>query len=312
MFEIPKIESKVFLSGEELTSAEASSILQLAIKLKQTRGTREQTQLLEGKTLALLFEKPSLRTRFSFTVAMHELGGLAIDCLSTSTKKEEPEDTVRVLAGYCHGVVLRTHEHRNLERMASKGLIPVVNGLSDTHHPCQALADLLTIQETFGKLSGVKLAYIGDGNNMLHSLLLLAPFLGMQVRYACPEGFEPNAFIVKRAQARAKQGKGSIEASISPEVAVKDSDVVYTDVWTSMGFEDQSEDRESAFQGFQLNEELFSHASSNAIAMHCMPMIRGKEITDGVADHSRSVLFQQSENRLHIQKALLCALLRRG
>ena len=144
---------------------------------------------------------------------------------------------------------------------------------------------------------------------MLHSLLLLAPFMGVEVRYACPEGYEPNAFIVKRAHARAKQGKGGIEANLSPEQAVRGADAVYTDVWTSMGFEDQGQDRDAAFQGFQVNEELFSNASPRAIALHCLPMVRGKEITDGVADHARSALFRQSENRLHAQKALLCSLL---
>lgn len=304
-----KISSRNFLTGEELDQNELTSLLSLAAELKADRKKGKLSQVLSGKTLALLFEKPSLRTRFSFTVAMHELGGLAVECVSSNTKKEEPEDTARVLEGYCHAVMLRTHEHTILERMTQKSQIPIINGLSNTHHPCQALADLLTLKEAFGKLEGVKLAYIGDGNNMLHSLLLLAPYLGVHLRYACPEGYEPSAFIVKRAAARAKKGGGSIVASQDPESACKDANALYTDVWTSMGFEEQSKDRDAAFNGYQLNEDLLGKAAQGAIVMHCLPMVRGKEISETLVDHPGSALFRQSENRLHAQKALLLGLL---
>jgi ornithine carbamoyltransferase len=172
------------------------------------------------------------------------------------------------------------------------------------------LADILTLKQCFKSLEGLKVTYVGDGNNVLHSLLLLAPFAGIQLRYACPQGYEPNAFIVKRAKARAKEGGGSITALNDPAAAVKGSHAIYTDVWTSMGFEGEETDREKAFAGYQLNEELYAHAAPRAIIMHCLPMARGKEITNAMAEHPNSALFRQSENRLHVQKALLIAMLR--
>jgi ornithine carbamoyltransferase len=206
--------------------------------------------------------------------------------------------------------MLRTHEHSIIERMASKTRVPVINGLSDTHHPCQVLADILTLKQHFNTLQGLKLAYIGDGNNMLHSLLLLAPALGIQVSYACPKGFEPNAFVVREARSRAKEGGGGITASKSPSSAVEKANAIYTDVWTSMGFEAEEKEREDAFEGYQVNAELYAKAAPGALIMHCLPMVRGKEITDDMAEHENSVLFRQSENRLHAQKALLLHLLK--
>ncbi|MCM2281714.1 MAG: hypothetical protein NDI61_07695, partial [Bdellovibrionaceae bacterium] len=184
-------------------------------------------------------------------------------------------------------------------------------GLSDTHHPCQALADVLTLFQTFKSLKGVKIAYVGDGNNVLHSLLLIAPFLGVDVTYACPKGFEPHSFIVKQAEIRAKEGGGSVKAFTDPVAAVRSVHAIYTDVWTSMGFEQEETDRDQVFDPYQVNASLYAHAAPDAILMHCMPMIRGKEITDEMADHPRSALFRQSENRLHVQKALLLGLLGR-
>lgn len=303
-----KLKTKHLLTGEELTQDELLQLLNEAEALKKERPHYGKSTLT-NKTLVLLFEKPSFRTRVSFTVAMQELGGYTVEVNSSSTKKEEPEDLVRVLAGYAHAVMLRTHEHKTLDRMASKSPVPVINGLSDTHHPCQALADLLTLRQLFGNLDGLTLAYVGDGNNMLHSLMLLAPFLGVHLRYACPKGYEPNAFITRRAKARAKEGGGSITAADSPQSAVRGANVLYTDVWTSMGFEAEEKDREKAFEGYQLNEELYALAAPNAAIMHCMPMIRGKEISDVMAEHRNSALFRQSENRLHVQKALLTGLL---
>jgi ornithine carbamoyltransferase len=303
-----KLETKHFLTGEELSQSELLGLVDFAEKLRVER--QEIRRDLAAKTLVLLFEKPSLRTRVSFSVAMQELAGSVVECPSSLRKHEEPEDVARVLGGYCHGVMLRTFKHATLERMASKSPIPVINGLSDSHHPCQALADILTLKQTFGTLKGLELAYVGDGNNVLHSLLLLAPFAGINLRYACPAGFEPDAFVVKKARKRAKEGGGSIQAFSDPASAVKGVNAIYTDVWTSMGFEEEENSREKAFEGYQVNEELYAQAAPNAIVMHCMPMVRGKEISEGMADHSAAVLFRQSENRLHVQKALLLGLIK--
>lgn len=299
------IKSKHFLTGEELTQTELLDLLFRAEKLEETRGSFSLTQPLKDKTLALIFEKPSLRTRLSFTVGIQELGGKVVELNGSQKKSEDPEDTIRVLQGMVHGVMLRTFEHSTLERMISYATIPVINGLSDLHHPCQALADLLTLKQRFGKLEGLKLAYIGDGNNVLHSLLLLAPFVGVDVHYSCPKGYEPNTNILKRAQLRSKSGDAQIKSFSTPEEAVKGTLAIYTDVWTSMGFEEENAKRLKAFKGYQLNLDLLNKARPEAIAMHCLPMIKGQEITEEVAEHQRSALFQQAENRLHAQKSLL-------
>ena len=306
-----QLQTKHVLTGEELSRGELLGLIDVAEELKSHRAELRQKDTLAGKHLALVFEKPSVRTRLSFTVAMNELGGHIVESNSGTSKKEEPQDLARVLAGYCHAIMLRTHEHRNVEKMSANSPVPVINGLSDAHHPCQIFADLLTLKQSFKSLEGLKLAYVGDGNNVLHSLLLLMPFLGIHVQYACPPGFEPNAFIVKKAKKRAKEGGGSITAFPDAESAVKGVNAVYTDVWTSMGFENDGPDRDKFFEGYQVNEELYAHAAPNAVVMHCMPMIRGKEISETMADHPSSVIFKQSENRLHVQKALLMGLLAR-
>jgi ornithine carbamoyltransferase len=300
---------KHFLTGLELTPDALRGLVSLADELRTERQQGVQRKTLSGKTLALIFEKPSLRTHMSFTVAMQELGGNVIESFSYNRKKEEPEDVGRVLQGYCHAIMLRTHEHSILERMTTKARIPVINGLSDTHHPCQILADILTLKQNFRTLEGVKLAYLGDGNNILHSLLLLMPLFGVHVSYYCPKGYQPNAFVMRQARALAKETKGSITVSTSPINAVKKANAIYTDVWTSMGFEAEERQREEAFDGCQVNSELYAHAATDALIMHCLPMVRGKEITDEMAEHKNAVLFQQSENRLHAQKALLLELL---
>lgn len=298
-----------FLSGCELSGEELSALLDDAEALRRARVLRRFEQPLAGRTLALIFEKPSLRTRVSFTVAMSELGGSVIELNAASLKKEEPEDTIRVLGGYCDAVMVRTFAHRNLERMASSSRIPVINGLSDLHHPCQSMADLLTLKQEFGAYKGLKLAYVGDGNNVLHSLMLLAPVLGVELRYACPNGFQPDALVRVEAEKRALAAGTVLKGFVNPVEAVMGVNAVYTDVWTSMGFEDEAGQRDVIFQAYQLNEELYAYADAEAIIMHCLPMVRGKEITDAIADHKNSRLFQQSENRLHVQKALLKRLL---
>lgn len=296
---------KHFLTGTELGRGDLLALLDEAENLRKLRQKGVLSNVCEGKTLALMFEKPSLRTHLSFSVAMKELGGSVVESFSANRKKEEPEDVARVVEGYCHGIMIRTHEHSILERFASRSSIPLINGLSDTHHPCQILADLLTLKQAFGKLEGLKLSYVGDGNNILHSLLLLCPMAGVSVSYASPAGYEPSAFVVKQARHIAKETGATIEGTAKPEKAVKGAHAVYTDVWTSMGFEDEGGSRDAAFQGFQLNAQLFERADKNAIVMHCLPMVRGKEITDEMADHPRSMIFRQAENRLHAQKALL-------
>ncbi len=303
------LKTKHFLTGTELDHSELETLLLLAESLREERVRGVQRTELAQKHVALVFEKPSLRTRVSFTVAVQELGGQAVELSSIVRKKEEPEDTIRVLEGYCHAVMVRTHEHKLLERMTQHARVPVINGLSDAHHPCQALADLLTLKQTYGSLKGVKLAYVGDGNNVLHSLLFLAPFLGVDVSYACPKGFEPSAFVVKQAKTRAREGGGQVKGYIDPVKAVQGAHAIYTDVWTSMGFEQEETDRDKVFGSYQVNAALYKHAAPDALLMHCMPMIRGKEITDEMVEHPHSALFRQSENRLHAQKALLIGLL---
>jgi ornithine carbamoyltransferase len=228
-----------------------------------------------------------------------------IELQGSQKKNEEPEDAIRVLQGMVHGVMLRTFEHETLERMVSKAKIPVINGLSNSHHPCQALADLQTLKQRFGQLKGLKLAYIGDGNNVLHSLLLMAPYVGVDVHYACPEGYQPDVEILRRAFNRAETGGALIKKFATPAEAVENVDAIYTDVWTSMGFEAENQVRMKAFEGYQVNTALLAKAKPEAIVLHCLPMIKGQEITEDVVELPQSALFDQAENRLHAQKALM-------
>ncbi len=301
-------ETKHFLTGEEFAIGDLSTIIDQAEALRLERNAGKLRRDLEGKTVVMLFDKQSLRTRVSFSVAVNELGGFAIESIGSSRKHEEPEDVAGVMNGFCHAVVVRTHSDSIIERMAAASRVPVINALTDDHHPCQVMADLLTLKQLKGSLNGLKFAYIGDGNNMLHSMALLMPALGVHLHYACPEGYQPKSEIMLRAQKRAVEGGGSITTFGSPAEAVAGVDAIYTDVWTSMGFEAEEKSREAAFAGYQLNSELLSLAAREALIMHCMPMVRGKEITSEIADHPNSVIFRQSENRLHVQKALLLKL----
>lgn len=296
-----------FLTGEELSQKELLALIECAEKLRATRDFGRLDYLL-NKTVALLFDKPSLRTRVSFTVGVQELGGQVFELLGSQKKSEDPEDTIRVLQGMIHGVMMRTFDHKVLERMATHATIPVINGLSDTHHPCQALADLQTIYQRFGKLRGVKLCYIGDGNNVLNSLLLLAPFVGVDVHFACPEGYQPDPEILARARRRAFKGGAKIRKFKTPKMAAAGTHVLYTDVWTSMGQEKENAERMKAFEGYQINRELYELADPSAIIMHCLPMVTEQEITREMVEHPASRVFQQAENRLHAQKALLVGL----
>ncbi len=305
-----------FLTGEELTRQELLQLLETAEMFKQNRGKEKSLSILQpalqnkpplqNKTVALIFDKPSLRTRVSFAVAIQELGGTALELLGSQMKNEDPEDSIRVLQGMIHGVMIRTFQHSHIERMAAFARIPVINGLSDTHHPCQTLADLLTLKQKFANLKGLTVSYLGDGNNILHSLLLLAPFVGVNVNYCCPPGYQPDSEILRRALDRADGA--CIQQFEQPSASVAGADAIYTDVWTSMGFEQENEIRQKVFHGFQVNLELLKKAKPDAIVLHCLPMIKGLEITQEVVDHPASVLFQQAENRLHAQKALLFGL----
>ncbi|WP_331709347.1 ornithine carbamoyltransferase [Legionella fallonii] len=293
-----KHHPKHLLTGLELDVQDIKRILKIASQVK--KNPKQYSQTLTNKNLAMIFEKPSFRTRLSFTLAMENLGGTAIESVSSTRKTEEPRDLIRVLNGYCDYVMVRTHEDSALEEMAQHATVPVINGLSALYHPCQVLADLLSLQECFGELNGLTLTYIGDGNNVLHSLLLMAPLLGIKINYCCPEGHQPNHQIV----AQSKQlFPDMIHCYTEPEVAVRDANAVYTDVWTSMGFEAQAS--EHHFAGYQVNESLMSQAKPGAVFMHCMPMERGKEVSKTLPDTPESIIFTQSENRLHVQKALL-------
>lgn len=292
------IKTKHVLTGLELSKKEILSILELAVKLKQH--PEHYQQALANKNLALIFEKPSFRTRLSFMRAIQSLGGTVIESLSSTRKSEEPRDLMRVLNGYCDFVMLRTHDEQGLKEMANYARIPIINGLSALYHPCQILADLLTLQEYFGQLAGIHLAFIGDGNNILNSLLAMAPQLGIAIHYCCPPTKQPDPEILAKARDKFNT---LIHCHTTPQQAVQQVHAVYTDVWTSMGFEPQGE--EEQFAGFQVNETLMAEARPEAIFMHCMPMERGKEVSTTLPDEPASVIFTQSENRLHVQKALL-------
>lgn len=296
-------QSKHLLTGEELTAIQIEAILQKSLLLKKERFSSIPAAPLKGQHLALLFDKPSLRTRFSFTVAMHELGGDVVESVGDTRKQETPEDLARVLERYCQAIMVRTHKDDFIERMSKVVNIPIINGLSDLHHPCQILADLLTLLEHFGSLKGITLSYIGDGNNILSSLLLLAPKMGVSIHYCCPATRGPDKNILEKSLTYLKGRTAHIKAFTNPKQAVAQANAVYTDVWTSMGFENKQEDH--LFKGFQVNEELMQLADPKAIFMHCLPMERGKEVSETLPDAPCSVIFEQSENRLHVQKALL-------
>ncbi|MGJ3250341.1 MAG: ornithine carbamoyltransferase [Elainellaceae cyanobacterium] len=295
-----------FLSMADLSATHVYQLLDLAAAMKA--GDVEPRC---NKVLGLLFNKASTRTRVSFSVAIYQLGGHVLDLNSnvTQVKRGEPtQDTARVLDRYLDIVAIRTFEQGELETFANYANIPVINALTDLEHPCQVLADLQTVKETFGRLEGLTLVYLGDGNNVAHSLMLGCALVGMNVTVATPADFQPDAQIVKRAQEIAGD-RTHVRVSQDPQTAVKGAHVLYTDVWASMGQEDSASNRIPIFQPYQLNETLMSLADSSAIALHCLPAHRGEEITNGVMEGSQSKIWDQAENRLHAQKALLASLL---
>jgi ornithine carbamoyltransferase len=292
----------------DLTPAEVESLISDAVMLK----SRGWLTLLKNKTLAILFEKPSLRTRVSFEVAMRQLGGEPI-CLSPAEvglgKRESIPDVARVLSRFVDGIVLRTFAQSNLETLAEYSTVPVINALSDFEHPCQALADLLTIYEKKGKLKGLMLAYIGDANNVANSLMLGCAMTGVNFNIASPDGYTIDKTVLKMALSKAKISGAKILCSADPREAAKGVDVIYTDTWTSMGQEAEAKVRRKIFAGYQINEKLLSLTKKNSIIMHCLPAHHGEEVAVGILDSPKSVVFDQAENRLHIQKAILVNLL---
>jgi len=301
-----------FLSIDDVDPRELHHLLELAAKVKQSPG--DHAARLAGMSVALIFEKPSTRTRVSFEVGVASLGGHPLALSSSELqlgRGETIEDTGRVLSRYCEAIVLRTFGQERLEALAAGATVPVVNSLSDYEHPCQILADLLTVIEKKGEPTGRTLAYLGDGNNVAHSLLLGGAMVGMHVRVTTPTGFEPIPQVVERAGEIASETGGSIEVGNDPLAAVDGADILYTDVWASMGQEREHAERVLVFTPFRIDAEKLSLAADDAIVMHCLPAHRGEEITDEVIDGPHSVAWDQAENRLHTQKALLLWLLGR-
>jgi ornithine carbamoyltransferase len=302
---------KDLLSLKDLSSQEIEDIFNLTSQLKKDKA--KYSRALSGKTLALIFQKPSNRTRVSFEVAMYQLGGYTIYLAPHEISlgvRESIKDVAKTLSRYVDAIVLRTFEHNNCLEMAQTASIPVINGLSDFEHPCQAMADLFTIKEKFKKFKGLTLAYVGDGNNVCHSLLFACAKVGMNMQVGSPKGFAPDKVLFEDCQAIAKKKGTAIRLYHDATSAVKGADIVYTDVWASMGQEKEALKRRKVFKGFQVNKQLLNSAKRNAYVMHCLPAHRGEEITDEVLDNSHSIVFEQAENRMHVQKAILIKLLR--
>jgi ornithine carbamoyltransferase len=299
-----------FLSVDDLSSTELHGLLELAAKVKAAPD--DYAGRLAGKAVALIFEKPSTRTRVSFEVAVSQLGGHPVVLSSSELqlgRGETIEDTGRVMSRYVDAIVLRTFEQDRLEALAGAATVPVVNALSDFEHPCQCLADLLTIREKRGDLAGLTLTYLGDGNNVTHSLLLGGAKAGMRVRVATPPGYEPIPQVVERAEEIAREAGGSVSVLNDPFEAVTNADVLYTDVWASMGKEQEADERMLVFPAYKLDQAAVDRAAPDVVVLHCLPAHRGQEITDDVIDGPRSAVWDQAENRLHTQKALLLFLL---
>ncbi len=302
------MKGKDLLSISDLSSEDIRLLISNAVDMK----VEGWASLLGGKVLALVFEKPSLRTRLSFEIAMRQLGGHAIYLSPDEVglgKRESVPDVARVLGRYADAIAARTFSHKTLEVMASYASVPVINALSDLEHPCQALADLLTIYEKKDELEGLTLAYVGDGNNVAHSLLLAASLTGVNFRIASPNGYKVQEGILRLAQDYTIDSGAEIFCTEEPRLAVSGADVVYTDVWTSMGQEAEADRRHQIFAGYQVNHELFSLAKGDAILMHPLPAHRGEEVTEDILDGLQSVVFDQAENRMHLQKALLAGIL---
>jgi ornithine carbamoyltransferase len=300
------------ISIGDLTKDQIHSILNLSEKLKKQQKEGVQHHLLKGKTLGMIFTKSSTRTRVSFEVGMYQLGGNSLFLSSNDIQLGRGEtiyDTAQVLSRYLDGIMIRTFSHNDVEDLAKYGSIPIINGLTDLMHPCQILADLLTVYEHKETLEGLKMAYIGDGNNVANSLIQGCAKVGMNISVASPKGFECNSSIVHEARFDAKANNCEIQLTDDPEEAIAEADVVYSDTWISMGQESEKETKIKTFMPYQINAELFSKAKEDAIFLHCLPAYRGYEVTEDVIDGPQSVIFDEAENRLHAQKAIMVMLM---
>lgn len=302
-----RLQAPDLSSDLDLSAAEILRILDLAQQVKRTPG--RFASALAGRYLTLLFEKPSLRTRMTFELAIKQLGGDAVVSMGMIGDREPLKDVARNLDRWTHGIVARVFSQATIEGLAHWSAVPVINALSDLYHPCQALADILTLKEQYGKLRGLKLAFVGDGNNVAHSLMLDCARLGVDFALATPEGYEANADILTQARGFAEQTGAKVEVTYSPEEAVSGAHAVYTDVWASMGQESEADQRRRIFTPYQVNGVLMAAARDEARFLHCLPAKRGQEVTDEVIESPNSVVFDQAENRLHVQKALLLMLL---
>ena len=303
---------KHLLSLNDLSTDEIHDLLKLSAKLKRQTKEGVQHHLLKGKTLGMIFTKSSTRTRVSFEVGMYQLGGYSLFLSSNDIQLGRGEsifDTANVLSRYIDGIMIRTFKQSDVEDLAKYGSIPVINGLTDEMHPCQILADLLTVYEHKGKLEGLKLAYIGDGNNVAHSLLHGCAKTGIDIAIASPKGYECDSRYVDEAKEAAKSSGSNVVLTQDPVEAIANADVVYADTWISMGQEDQKEEKLNIFMPYQINSQLFSKAKEDAIFLHCLPAYRGYEVTEDVIDGAQSVIFDEAENRLHAQKAVMATLM---
>ncbi len=306
------MKGKNLISINDLSKEEVAQILETAEIMKLRHYSHEEQPLLKGKVLGMIFQKPSLRTRVSFEAGMIQLGGAAIYLGPEDIKlgqREATKDIAQVLSRYVDGIMARTFSHEIILELANYSSVPVINGLSDLLHPCQILGDLLTIKEKKGRLSNLKLAYLGDGNNVAHSLLFGAVKVGMDIVLATPSNYEPKLEIVEQAKKDAKKMGSRVEIIHNPLKAADEADIIYTDVWTSMGFEKERDTRKNVFRPYQINQDLVNRAKDDVIILHCLPAHRGEEITDEVIDGPHSVVIDQAENRLHAQKAILALLL---
>jgi ornithine carbamoyltransferase len=309
-WQLQRLKGRDFIDFKDFSADELEYLLSLSVTLKKKCKAGETFQPLQGKTLGMIFTKASTRTRVSFEVGMFQLGGHALFLSGSDTQigRGEPiADTAQVLSRYVDGIMIRTFAHEDVVELAKYASVPVINALTDLHHPCQVLADILTLYEYKQTLKGLTVAYVGDGNNMAHSWLMAAPKFGLNLRVASPKGYACDAGIVAEAKELAKQCGTEVVVTEDPVEAVKQADVIYTDVWASMGQEAEQAQRVQAFQGYQVNAELCSHAKEDYLFMHCLPAHRGEEVTAEIIDGPHSVIFDEAENRLHVQKAILVA-----
>lgn len=307
-----QLSGKHFLTLADFTKEELMYLIDLAMDLKAKQHSGEPHRLLEGKTLAMIFEKASTRTRVSFETGIYQLGGHGLFLSKDDIQLDNGEslsDTSKVLSRYVDGIMIRTFAHETLEELAENASIPVINGLTNEFHPCQVLADLMTMYEKVGDLNNKKMAFVGDGNNVADSLLMGCAIMGIDCTLAVPKGYETSDDIWQIVQEKANVSGATIKQTNDPHEAVKDANFIYTDVWTSMGWEEEAEDRSEKFAGYQVNEELVQSAADDFLFLHCLPAKRGEEVTAGIIDGPHSVVFDEAENRLHAQKAIMASIM---